>query len=170
VERNKKSRRKGEMSKEKEKRYGKRGYTLVELMIVIAILTMLMVISVPLFNGLKAKARIGATKGNLGILRSALSAYYGQLEGSYPLSLNYLTDMFVEEIPFVRLDEHHGKTNLTRIYQPYEERKEITSIADTGEWGYWHNSSSLETGLPTKGGVFISCTHLDAKGREICYW
>src|SRR5579864_1555923 len=62
----------------------KKGFTLIELMIVVAIIGILAAIAIPQFANLVAKSQEGATKGNLGTLRSALSIYYGDMEGWYP--------------------------------------------------------------------------------------
>src|SRR5450432_4135464 len=62
----------------------RKGFTLIELMIVVAIIGILAAIAIPQFANLIAKSQEGATKGNLGSLRSALSIYYGDSEGVYP--------------------------------------------------------------------------------------
>src|ERR1039457_1491373 len=60
------------------------GFTLIELMIVVAIIGILAAIAIPQFANLVSKSQEGATKGNLGTIRSALSIYYGDTEGWYP--------------------------------------------------------------------------------------
>ena len=62
----------------------KKGFTLIELMIVVAIIGILAAIAIPKFADLIKKSKEGATKGSLGALRSALTIYYGEQEGSYP--------------------------------------------------------------------------------------
>jgi len=62
----------------------KKGFTLIELMIVVAIIGILAAIAIPQFAQLISKSQEGATKGNLGTIRSALSIYYGDTEGRYP--------------------------------------------------------------------------------------
>src|SRR5579864_4025260 len=61
-----------------------RGMTLIELMIVIAIVGILAAISIPAYTRLITRSREGATRGNLGSIRSALSVYYGDNAGFYP--------------------------------------------------------------------------------------
>src|ERR1017187_1779215 len=62
----------------------KKGFTLIELMIVVAIIGILAAIAIPQFANLVAKSQEGRCKANLGTIRSALSIYYGDLEGWYP--------------------------------------------------------------------------------------
>src|SRR5690242_19487044 len=62
----------------------KRGFTLIELMIVVAIIGILAAIAIPQFANLVSKSQEGRTKANLGTIRSALSIYYGDTEGWYP--------------------------------------------------------------------------------------
>src|ERR1700689_2792145 len=60
------------------------GFTLIELMIVVAIIGILAAIAIPQFANLVSKSQEGRTKANLGTIRSALSIYYGDSEGWYP--------------------------------------------------------------------------------------
>jgi prepilin-type N-terminal cleavage/methylation domain-containing protein len=52
-----------------------RGFTLIEIMIVVAIIGILAGIAIPNFLNLKDKALWGTAKANLMVMRSALSAY-----------------------------------------------------------------------------------------------
>jgi len=66
------------------KRFTQKGFTLIELMIVISVIGILAAVAVPKFSELILKSREGATKGNLGEVRSAITVYYGDMEGAYP--------------------------------------------------------------------------------------
>lgn len=66
----------------------KKGFTLIELMIVVAIIGILAAIAIPRFAQMLEKSREGATKGNLGSMKSAASIYYGDVEGVWPTTLN----------------------------------------------------------------------------------
>jgi prepilin-type N-terminal cleavage/methylation domain-containing protein len=64
-----------------------KGFTLIELMIVVAIIGILAAIAVPRFTQMLEKSKEGATKGNIGALKSAAEIYYGNWAGVWPTTL-----------------------------------------------------------------------------------
>ena len=56
---------------------GQKGFTLVELMVVIAIMVILAVVLIMSFSGVTTKAKVTKTKGLIGKIVGALQSYYG---------------------------------------------------------------------------------------------
>ena len=62
----------------------RRGFTLVELVIVIAILGILAMYALPKYQGIVEEARSSEARAQLGAFRSALGIYYAKHHGVYP--------------------------------------------------------------------------------------
>src|SRR3990167_4801574 len=88
----------------------RKGFTLIELMIVVAIIGILAAIAIPKFAELIRKSSEGASKGNLGALRSAMSIYYGDMEGTYPANVTALTigGKYLSQLPNAKAPNYHA--------------------------------------------------------------
>lgn len=64
------------------------GFTLIELMIVVAIIGLLIAVVVPRFASMKQKAEEGATRGALGTIRSNVEVYRGENMNTPPTLLS----------------------------------------------------------------------------------
>jgi general secretion pathway protein G len=145
------------MHMSKSKRFGAAGFTLIELMIVVAIIGILAAIAIPKFASLIRKSGEGASKGNLGSIRSSLSIYYGDMEGNYPAQLAALTiaGKYLSAIPNAKMPNYHTDTSAETDTLP-------ANISDTQGWAFDNTSTDGNFGQ-----VNVACTHTDTKGT---YW
>ena len=67
----------------------RRGFTMIELLIVISSIALLAAAIIPNFIGFDTEARVAATKSNLDTLRTRITLYRAK-EGGYPSSLEDL--------------------------------------------------------------------------------
>ena len=82
----------------------KKGFTVVEVLITVVVFAVLLGLTVPKFITLVHKAREGSTKHQLVRLRSAIAAYYGENQGTYPTDdLSSLVPRYIEAIPKVNV-------------------------------------------------------------------
>jgi prepilin-type N-terminal cleavage/methylation domain-containing protein len=138
----------------------RKGFTLIELMIVVAIIGILAAIAIPKFSQLITKGNEANTKGNLGSLRSALSIYYGDTEGQYPAddltsltsSSKYMTAIPVAKLPAVS-SYNTGHADSAGVTQE-------TTPGDGGGWSYDNTSTDNNWGR-----ILVRCTHSDSRGN-----
>ncbi|OGS12241.1 MAG: hypothetical protein A2234_10595 [Elusimicrobia bacterium RIFOXYA2_FULL_58_8] len=135
----------------------KKGFTLIELMIVVAIIGILAAIAIPKFADLINKSKEGATKGSLASVRSAIQVYYGDNEGWFPAdTLACLTTnaKYLSEIPKAKLPNttHGDIATVVATIPP----------ADVGGWNYANAPATPSTW----GNFVVSCSHEDIKGQE----
>lgn len=139
------------------------GFTLIELMIVVAIIGILAAIAIPKFADLIRKSQEGATKGSLSTLRTAIRIYYGDNEGLYPTdNLACLTDggKYLSAIPEVYVPAHHAKNNTVQTNDNWGMGS--MNMMDNGVWLYWNWSTGLDP--RHQGDAWVACTHQDLKG------
>ena len=131
------------------------GFTLIELMIVVAIIGILAEIAIPKFAELIRKSNEGASKGSLGAIRSALSIYYGDMEGQYPTNLWSLTinGKYLSAIPRAKTPNYHSDSSGTN------QSSGSTAVSDGGGWAYVD-----DVGDANFGTIWVNCTHTDTKG------
>lgn len=156
---------------------GQRGFTLIELMIVVAIIGILAAVAVPKFAEMLRKSKEGATKGSLTNMRSALTIYISDNEGLSPLGYINATDAaaitaanpielqtaiiprYMEAYPTAKLGNYHSDANtITRVSTPNR-----TGISVDTSFGWMFTSVA-------GGSWWVSCTHSDTKNTFITNW
>ncbi len=131
----------------------KKGFTLIELMIVVAIIGILAAIAIPKFADLIRKSNEGATKGNLGAVRSALSIYYGDMEGYYPSNAESLTvnGKYLSAVPKAKTPNYHGDSSAFTM----------ASVVGDGAPGWRYDNVAADANYGT---LWVNCSHTDSKG------
>ena len=148
----------------------KKGFTLIELMIVVAIIGVLAAVAIPKFANLIKKANEAACKGQLGAVRSAMSIYYGDQEGVWPLTPGGICPTYLQAIP----DCKSGAAGITTKATCYTESDgtEDIIVSAVGDYtgGWWYNAGTTNSGGTYVGVFLVNVTATDTKDVYIHTW
>jgi len=141
------------------RRFSIRGFTLIELMVVVAILSILALIAVPKYGNMIRKANEAGTKGHLGAIRDAIRLYYMENESIFPEYFDALREAGSKylsgSIPLY--------TGIHPVTDAVDDLAAVDPLSDVGRWAY-------VSGGPNMGYFWIQCTHLDSIGTSwSCY-
>lgn len=132
----------------------KKGFTVVEVLITVVVFAVLLGLTVPKFITLVHKAREGSTKHQLVRLRSAIAAYYGENQGTYPTDdLSSLVPRYIEAIPKVNVPGLDATNKVTT--GTYEQ-----AFDKSGGWAYVSDMAD-----PRFGEVFVNTDREDSYGK-----
>lgn len=136
-------------------------FTLVEMMIVVAIISLLAAVAFPRFSNMLGKSREAALRGKLGTVRSAISIYYADTEGVFPFDVGVaLTSggRYLSEMPVVQIPNYtgHAANNLVGTA--------------CSEWDCTDNLGAAYRYNPNHGHLAINCEHTDSTSRTWSTW
>ena len=122
-----------------------KGFTLLELMIVISIIAILAATLIPNFIGFDAEAKLASTKTNLNTLRTRLSLFRAK-EGRYPKEFMELTEVtyqdagvekpYLEQIPVEFISSSSGDSQVDNI-------NSADPIPGDGGWVYLPDKAKI---------------------------
>lgn len=162
----------------------KKAFTLVELMIVVAIIGILAGIAVPRYMNFVRRSREASTKGNLGAVRSALSIYYSDTEGIFPAKgttgvnqadcgvriapfIGTAAENYLDALPISNEDCGDGTHRTNGAAVQVEGLVLGGNGAQNGGWSYLTPNVTYATSVAR---FVVDCANTDTKSTTISQW
>ena len=132
----------------------RKGFTVSEILITVVVFALLLGFTVPKFLSLVHKAQEGSTKHKLVKVRSAIAAYYGEHQGTYPTDdLSSLVPAYLEKMPQATVPGFPPSSHVS----PGNFEQSFTT---TGGWAYVSDPSD-----PRCGDFFVNTDKEDSYGK-----
>ena len=129
-----------------------KGLTKLQMVLALVMVFIFAGLSVPKIIDITRKTAEGETKYNLGRLRSAVAAYYGDNRGNYPEDdLTVLVPRYIEKMPF---NAAPGREKSNKVYTGAE-------VNYKGGWFYFNDRNS-----PRWGDVAANIPGKDSAGKD----
>jgi len=144
------------------------GFTLVELMIVVAVMSLLAALAIPKMSDLIIRGKESGSRRALSYMRSAISIYYSDNEGKFPTNLEtalttnggYMNRVLRAELPRNKNFGGHGSNEgVSQVASQFAG----DSVDDDAGNNVWIYSS-------TGGDIRINCSHWDARNFIWSTW
>ena len=140
-----------------------KGFTLIELIMVVVIISILAVVIVPQFASQSGKAAKAATKANIEILRTAIEAFAAENEGTYPTDLT--TDLVSSggNVKYLRKIPQEKWTPSNALVTDPTPADFVTAadVSSSGTGGWMFNTTNGDIKLNLTGADFEGENHID---------
>jgi prepilin-type N-terminal cleavage/methylation domain-containing protein len=167
------------------------GYTVIELMLVVAIISILASIIMPRMDLAIMRAQQSAAKANLGSIRSTVAIYYSDNEGKWPLgsysgfegfptgsdSLSgAVAPIYINKLPTPKLKDRMGSFNGLSLDYDIEAQNSLSLTPPTDIYiseGAPHATPLINRPFvyaPSVGLVYICNGNYDVSGRRFFEW
>ena len=140
----------------------RKGFTLIEMLIVIMVIAILIGIALPRFRGMQEEGNVAKAKGELVTLQAAVESYYLHNSNAYPAALTNLTTANPNIIgTTLPTDPFNGANNYGYAQSPNGQYYVIYSVGPQGNG----SAAVANTGVITETNG-TSCIYVSNAGRD----